>query len=73
MSTDRPRLYFDVTKEQLNRLNLHMEYGMRKALFGLVVSQLLDLFDKHGADKIIGAMVTKAISLKDVIKLEVED
>ncbi len=67
-----PRLTIDITESQARGLSKHLEHGMRKILFGLVVDDLLRLFDKHGASMVIGAMVERAISLKEICKLDLE-
>ncbi len=68
-----PRLTIDITETQSRGLSRHLEHGMRKILFGLIVDDLLRLFDKHGASMVIGAMVERAISLKEICKLELKE
>ncbi len=71
--TYKPKLSVEITKEQHLGLQRHLEFGMQKLLIGVILDDLLELFNKYGADKVIGALVEKAISLKDVCKLEVKD
>ena len=67
-----PRLTIDITETQSKGLSRHLEHGMRKILFGLIVDDLLRLFDEFGASMVIGAMVERAISLKEICKLDLE-
>ena len=68
-----PRLTVDITREQQHGLRKHLEFGMQKVLFSLIIDDLLRLFDKHGPGTVIGAMVSRAISLKDISQLEIND
>jgi len=67
---EKQRLTVDITNEQAKGLNKHLEYGMRRILFHVIIDDLLDLFDKYGAGVIIGALMSKAISLKEICKLK---
>lgn len=67
-----PRLTVDITREQQYGLRKHLEFGMQKTLFSLIIDDLLRLFDKHGPGIVIGAMVSRAISLKEICQLEME-
>ena len=71
--TYRPRLNVEITQAQSDGLRKHLEFGMQKLLIGVILDDLLKIFDKYGVDKVIGALVEKAISLKDVCKLELKD
>lgn len=66
----RPRLSIDLTDEQAHRLNKHLEYGMRKMVFQMVVDDLIRLFDKYGAPMVIGALTERAIGLKEICQLK---
>ena len=65
----RPRLSVDITDEQYRKLTKHLDYGQRKAIFGVILEDLFRLFDKHGSAKIIGLFITRSITLKEVCKL----
>ena len=67
-----PRLTVDITDHQYEIL-MPLEWGHRKLLFGLVIDSLEDLFKKYGSDIIIGAMVTKSISIKNICKLKLKE
>ncbi len=66
------RLTVDITEEQAIRLQKHLEHGMRKLLFSLIIDNLLDLFDKYGAPVVIGALTERAISLKEICKVKLD-
>lgn len=68
-----PRLTVEITERQQFGLRKHLEHGMQKVLFGLIIDDLLRLFDKHGPGTVIGAMVSRAISLKEICQLETKD
>ncbi len=68
----RPRLSIDMDEEDYVRLRSHLEHGMQKQCFNVIISDLLDLFDKYGANVVIGGLITKAISLNDVCKLKLK-
>jgi len=70
MTNYKQRLSIDITPEQAQGLNKHLEYGMKKLLFHVIIDDLLALFEKHGAGVIIGALTTRAISLKNVCRLK---
>jgi len=69
----KQRLTIDITDKQAKGLSKHLEHGMRKLLFHAIIDDLLRLFDKHGSDRTIGALVSRAISLKDICKLNVKE
>jgi len=68
----RPRLSVDITEEQRRKLDRYLDYGMRKMLFGVVIDDLLELFEKHGVGPILGLFVERSISLREVCKLNTE-
>jgi hypothetical protein len=68
----RPRLSVDITEEQDQKLVQYLDHGMRKVVFGLMIDDLLNLIEKHGAGKILGLMVERSITLRDVCKLKLE-
>jgi len=69
----KQRLTIDITDEQAKGLSKHLEHGMRRLLFHAIIDDTLRLFDRHGSDKVIGALVSRAISLKDICKLDIEE
>ena len=69
----RPRLSIDIREDQARELTKHLDHGMRKVLFGVVIDDLLRLFKKHGSAKIIGLLVERSISLREVCELRLEE
>ena len=67
------RLTIDITSEQARGLTKHLEHGMRKILLHAIIDDMLRLFDRHGSDVIIGALMTRAISLKNICKLDIKE
>lgn len=66
----RPRLSVDITEEQNQKLVQYLDHGMRKAIFGVIIDDLLSLFEKHGAGPILGLLIERSITLKEVCKLK---
>ena len=64
MST--PRLSIDLTPEQVAGLNKYLPHGTKKIIFHLIIDSLLSLCEKHGAGIVIGALIEKAISVRDI-------
>ena len=72
--TYRPRLSVDISEELRKKLDYYLpDYGRKKEIITVVLNDLFDLFEKHGAPIVIGALVERAISLKDICKLKLED
>ena len=69
----KPRLSIDLTLEQRKRLTEHMQWGMQRVIFSFIIDELINYFDRYGANKVIGALVSRSIELKDLLKLQLED
>ncbi len=69
----RPRLSVDITEEQDQKLVKFLDHGMRKAVFGVVIDDLLAMIAKYGAGKVLGLFVERSITLKDICRLKLED
>jgi len=67
----RPRLSIEISRETQQRIRTLMPHGTQKIVFSLVIEDLLDLFEKHGSGKVIGAFIQREITLKDLIKTKV--
>ena len=68
----KPRFSFEITEEQMLRANkLLAQYGLRKAIFGKVLDEVLDLIESKGGIA-IGIMMTPHIELKTIIPTMVE-
>ena len=56
----KPRLSFEISEEQQLRINnLFGTYGTKRAVFSIILDDLLDLIDLHG-QVIIGIILDKA-------------
>ena len=63
----KPRFSFEITEAQMNRANkLLSQYGLRKAIFGKVLDEVLDLIESHGGIA-IGIMMTERIKVKEIL------
>lgn len=63
----RPRLTVELTEEQHKQLKEHLEHGMLKKVFSVVVDDIIRLLNDYG-DHFIVAMLQKRISYKDMMK-----
>ncbi len=68
MSEDyKPRFSFEISDEQRLRANLLLsQYGLRKAIFGKILDEVLDLIESHGGIA-IGIMMSPTVDIKDII------
>lgn len=68
MSDDyKPRFSFEITEEQQARANkLISTYGLRKAIFNIVLDDILDLIDKHG-NIVIGIILDRGAKPREII------
>jgi len=73
MSYRRPRLSVDITEEQDMKLVKYLDHGMRKVVFGVMIDDLLELIDRYGAGKVLGLLVERSITLRDMSKLKLGD
>ena len=73
-NTHRSRLSVDITSEQREGLDRHLsDYGMKKMVFHLLIDKLIQLCDSHGAGVVIGALVEKAIGIRELAGLKIKD
>ncbi len=68
MSEDyKPRFSFEISDEQRLRSNLLLsQYGLRKAIFGKILDDVLDLIEEHGG-MAIGIMMSPDMDTRDII------
>jgi len=63
----KPRFSFEITEEQQQRANkLLATYGLRKAIFGRILEDVLDMIDEFGGVA-IGVMMSGKLKPRDVI------
>ena len=63
----KPRFSFEITEEQKQRADsLLVTYGLRKAIFGPVLDDILDMIDEYGGVA-IGVMMSGKLKPRDVI------
>jgi len=68
MSTDyRPRFSFEISWEQKARADRVLStYGLRKAVFGKILDDVLDLIEEYGGAA-MGVMMSDATKPRDII------
>ena len=63
----KPRFAFEITEEQQTRANrLLATYGLRKAIFGKLLDDVLDLVETHGG-MAIGILMSPDVENKEII------
>lgn len=67
----RPRLSIEVPKEVKDRLATMMPHGTQKIVFNLIIMDLLELLEEHGAGKVIGAFIQRDITLKSLLRARI--
>jgi hypothetical protein len=67
-----PRLSVNLTEEQANALREVIPWGLKSALFQVIVDDIIELAKKHG-QVFIAALLDRKIRLSRIIKFEIED
>lgn len=63
----KPRFSFEITEEQMLRANnLLATYGLRKAIFGKILDDVLDIIETHGG-MAIGIMMSEKVKPREII------
>lgn len=63
----RPKFVFEITEEQKARADrLLSQYGLHKALFGIILDDVLDMVESYGG-MAIGAIISKRVRPREVI------
>jgi hypothetical protein len=68
---DNPRLSIPITERQQRLLQQHLPWGAKATIFRLIIDDLLEMFYKHGSQKVLGAFLSRAATLEDIIKTEI--
>lgn len=66
------RFAVEISDEQYKSLSL-LDHGMRKQLFTVILDDLLSLFDRYSPGAVIGALIERSISLKEICKLNLKE
>jgi hypothetical protein len=63
----KPRFSFEITEEQKQRADkLLTQYGLRKAIFGHILDDVLDLIEEKGG-MAIGIMMSSICKPRDIL------
>lgn len=63
----KPRFSFEITEEQKKRADrLISQYGLRKAVFGCLLDEVLDMIEEYGG-MAIGIIMDKNVSVREII------
>lgn len=62
-----PRFSFEITEEQQARANrLLSTHGIRKAIFGVILDDVLDMIEEHG-QIVVGILLNEAVKSKEIV------
>ena len=67
-----PRLSVAIDEADLLALRKHLPTGFQKVIFNIIVKDLIKLFERHGANKVVAAFCHQDISLSDMCRLQME-
>lgn len=70
MSIYHPRLSINITEEQRSAIDRIFPWGTQSKVFGLIIDDLIELCEKHGAGVIIGAFLSRHITLTEISRIE---
>lgn len=63
----KPRFSFEISEEQKVRADRILStYGLRKAVFGVILDDVLDLIDEYGGIA-VGVIMSKSMKPRDMI------
>jgi hypothetical protein len=63
----KPRFSFEITEDQMLRANtLLATYGLRKAIFGKILDDVLDMIESHGG-MAVGIMMTEKVKPREIL------
>lgn len=63
----KPRFAFEISEEQKDRADkLISQYGLRKAIFGPILDDVLDMIESYGTVS-IGVMMSKRVRPRDIL------
>lgn len=69
----RPRLSIELPQEKYDRLKFLLPHGTKKIVFNLIVDDLIELIERHGAGNIIGAFIQRDITLQDLTRTKFDE
>ncbi len=66
MSNYQPRLSINISTEQRKALDHYFPWGTQKKVFGVIIDDLIRLCEVYGPDKILGAFLTRHLTLEEI-------
>lgn len=67
-----PKIAFEITPEQKEKIDKYLPFGLRTRVFGVLTQDLIDLIEKHGA-RVISLIIERSIGVEVMSKLELKD
>jgi len=68
----RPRLSIELTEQQANELRNLIPWGLKNAVFQVIVDDVIELMKKHG-QVFVAALLERKIRLNKIVKFEVKE
>ena len=72
MNQYTPRLSVEISPEDSKKLRKLFPHGTQKIVFNLIIQDLISTMEELGAGKVIGAYISRDITLKDISKTIIE-
>ena len=74
MSDPKPgfrRISIDVPEDLYIRFVAQAPWGHRGTVIKLMISDFVDLMEEHGAGKVLGAFMERAVTMRDITKVNI--
>jgi len=68
----RPRLSVEITSEQQKALQMYLDFGMQKKLFGIIVEDVIEMLNDSPRE-FLAAVTVRALKYKDFTSLEIKE
>jgi hypothetical protein len=67
----RPRLSVEITPEQQLLLQKHLDFGMQKKVFGIIIDDVIRMLELHGRN-FLAAVVLRKLPYDKYTSLEID-
>ena len=64
------RLSIEITREQQLKMQKLFPHGTKKLVFNLIIDDFIQLMEKHGAGKVLGAFINRQIALDELLNIK---
>jgi len=67
------RISIDVPEDIYIKFTSLVPWGDRGKIHRLMISDFVDVMEEHGPGKVIGAFIERAVTMKDLMKVKLEE